>query len=82
VKKNAGALALLMIAGMVICGLLGESLGQYPFWSWLSKGMEFGIPDPAVLDIGIASLTFGFTLQINVASVGGIALGILVYKRM
>jgi hypothetical protein len=71
-----------MVAGLVLGGFLGYYLNRYPFWSWLNNGQVFGLETPLVLELGIIHLSFGLTFRVNAGSVLGIALGILVYRRL
>ncbi len=41
-----------------------------------------GLSQPVALDLSIVNVTFGFMLKINIASIIGILLAILIYKKM
>jgi hypothetical protein len=81
-RRGSYNLFLLILAGMALGGFVGHYLGQYEPLQWLNYGRSFGLSEPLVLDVGIVRLTFGIMFDINVTSVAGICLGILVYKRM
>jgi hypothetical protein len=70
------------LAGLTLGGFIGHYLGQYEPLQWLNYGKTFGFSEPFVLDMGIIRLTFGIMFDISVASLLGIGLGILVYRRM
>jgi hypothetical protein len=47
-----------------------------------TKGISPGITPPAVLDLKVLTVTLGVTMRINLASVLGIALALLIYRRL
>ena len=73
---------LFIFAGLVIGGLLGEVASQVSWLGWLSYGQTFGIANPFVLDLNVLSLTFAFSLHINIASIIGLAISIFLYRKM
>lgn len=75
-RKNNWACFLLILAGVVIGGVIGNLFPD----SWLNYGQTFGLSQPLVLDFGILCLTFGLTIKITLASIIGIAIGILIYR--
>lgn len=75
-RKNSWACFLLILAGVVIGGVIGNLFPD----SWLNYGQTFGLSQPLVLDFGILCLTFGLTIKITIASIIGIAIGILIYR--
>ena len=78
--KNAWALFLLLLAGIVLGGFIGTLAAGVPFLSWLNYGQSFGIANPVVLDLGILVITFGLTIRIAVASIIGVLIAILIYR--
>lgn len=81
-SKNAWIVILFIFAGLVIGGLLGEVASQVEWLSWLSYGQCFGINEPLVLNMNVLSLTFAFALNINIASIIGLAIAIFLYKKI
>ena len=55
--KNAWALFLLLLAGIVLGGFIGTLTAGVPFLSWLNYGQSFGLTSPVVLDLGVLVLT-------------------------
>lgn len=78
--KNGWTLLLLVLAGVVLGGFIGNLTAGVAGLGWLSYGQVFGIETPIVLDLGILVLTFGMTIRITIASIVGIVLAILVYR--
>lgn len=78
--KNAWALFLLLLSGIVLGGFIGTLVAGIPFLSWLNYGQSFGLENPVVLDLGILVLTFGLSIRITVASIIGVLIAILIYR--
>lgn len=81
-EKNTWVLLLFICAGLVIGGLLGQMASQVDWLSWLSYGQQFGIENPFVLNLNVISLTFAFTININIASIIGLAIAIFLYRKI
>ena len=81
-SKNAWVLLILMLAGIVVGGFIGNLTSGVSGLSWLNYGQTFGLSSPVVLDLGIMVLTFGLTISINIASIIGIIIGIIIYKKL
>ena len=75
-SKNAWALFLLLLAGVVLGGLAKG----VPALSWLGYGQSFGIDDPIVLNLGVMVITFGLSIKITMASIIGVILSIIIYR--
>ena len=48
--------------------------------SWLSYGLDFGMTQPLVLDLNLINLTFGLSVNLNVATIICIIIALLVAK--
>jgi len=82
--KNKGGwlLILFILCGLVLGGLLGNLASSVDFLWWLSYGSEFGLSTPLNLDLGIIKLTFALMVNVNVASIIGVLIGIFIYKKI
>lgn len=80
IKKNNWTLLVILLCGIVLGGFLGQLASHVSFLSWLAYGNTFGLTSPVVLDLGILVLTFGLTITINIASIIGLIIGIIVYR--
>jgi hypothetical protein len=78
--KNNWALLLMVLAGIVIGGFIGQLASGVSALSWLNYGQTFGLSDPLVLDLGILVLTFALTIKITIAGILGIVLAIVIYR--
>jgi len=74
-KKNSWACFLLVLAGIVMGGFIGE---LFPA-GWLNYGQTFGLTNPIVLDLGILVISFALTIKITVASILGVILALVIY---
>ncbi len=75
-KKNYWILLVMILSGLVIGGFIGT----YVPWEWLNYGGEFGLTSPAVLNLGIITITFGLSINITIASLIGVAAAIIIYR--
>ena len=80
--KNIWMLLLFVLSGLVIGGLLGELAGNVDFLWWLSYGQSFGFDTPVSLNLNIVQITFGLMFKINIASIIGLIIAILVYRKV
>lgn len=81
-EKNIWILILFILSGLVIGGLLGELASKVDFLWWLSYGQSFGLSSPLELDLNIVKLTFGLMVKINVSSILGMIIAIVIYHKM
>lgn len=81
-SKNAWVLLLMMLAGIVLGGFIGNLTQGIDFLSWLNYGQAFGLSDPIVLNLGILVITFGLSIQISIASILGMIIAGLIYRLL
>lgn len=81
-SKSRWTLLLILLSGIVLGGFIGYLCRDISFLNWLNYGQTFGLSSPVVLDLGILILTFGLTITINIASILGIVIGIIIYKKL
>lgn len=75
-RKNNWACFLLILAGIVIGGFIGNLFPS----TWLNYGQTFGLTNPLVLDLGILCITFALTIKITIASIIGIVIALIIYR--
>lgn len=80
--KSRWTLLIILLCGLVLGGFIGYLCRNVGFLSWLSYGQTFGLSKPVILDLGILVLTFGLKISINMASIIGIIIGILIYRKL
>lgn len=81
-EKNVWILLLFILSGLVIGGLLGEIAAKIDFLWWLGYGQEFGLSSPVQLDLNILKISFGLMFKINIASIIGLIISIVVYRKV
>lgn len=79
-SKNTWFLIIFICAGLVIGGLIGQLSAQVSWLNWLAFGQEFGLSQPLVLDLSVLKITFGFVVNINMASIIGMVIALLIYR--
>lgn len=80
--KNMWILLLFICAGLVIGGLLGQMASQVEWLNWLSYGQQFGLENPFVLELNVIKITFGFMININIASIIGLGIALFLYRKI
>ena len=81
-SKNGWVLLIMLLSGIVLGGFIGMLTANVSGLSWLNYGQSFGLESPVVLDLGLLVLTFGLTIQISIASIIGVVLAIIVYRKL
>lgn len=80
--KGRWIVILFILSGLVIGGLIGNLAGNIDWLWWLAFGDEFGLQSPLVLDLSVITITFGLTININIASIIGVIVALFIYKKM
>ena len=79
-------LLVIVILGALIGSVIGEVIGTLAPGGYVEKvfsqGVNPGITPPAVLDLKVITLTLGLTVKINLASLLGIVLALLIYRKL
>ncbi|MDD2481803.1 MAG: DUF4321 domain-containing protein [Lutispora sp.] len=78
-RRNGWVLLLILICGVVVGGFVGELLGN--LIPALKFGYNLGV-SPHTYDLRILKLTFGLTFNVNMFSILGIIISVLVFRKM
>ena len=81
-EKNVWILLLFILSGLVIGGLIGEVAGKIDFLWWLGYGQGFGLSSPIELNLNILQISFGIMFKINISSIIGLIIAILIYRKV
>ena len=81
-SKNGWVLLVMVLSGVVLGGFIGMLTAKVSGLNWLNYGQSFGIETPIVLDLGLLVLTFGLTIHISIASIIGVVLAIIIYRKL
>jgi len=81
--KRTVAFLFFIIAGAAAGSVIARLCGEVPWLEWLSWGESVGIsPDsPAVIDLIVLKVAFGFSLSVNIAQIICIIAAILVFGK-
>lgn len=84
--KNSWALVLMILSGIVAGGFIGHLCKDLPYLSLLNYGKEFTVAGSGSgtlrIDIGILILEFALTIKLTIASILGVIISVLVYRRL
>ena len=81
-EKNIWVLLVFILSGLVVGGLLGQLASNVDWLWWLSYSQTFGLQDPITLDLSVVKITFALMFRISIASIIGMLLAILIYKKI
>jgi len=82
--KNSFMFLLVILTGAIVGSLIAQLVSGIPFLSWLAYGDAFGISvnEPLTLDLAVLQLKFGCVFKINLATVLGIVIAMILYKKL
>ena len=78
--KNFWILLIMLLAGIVLGGFMGQMAEGIPWLGWLNFGQSFGLDSPLVVNFGILVITFWLTIKITMASIIGVAIALIIYR--
>ncbi len=81
-RKNFWILLVMLLAGIVLGGFMGQLANGISWLSWLNFGQSFGLDSPLVINFGILVITLGLTIKITMASIIGIAIALIIYRMI
>ena len=81
-RKNFWILLIMLLAGIVLGGFMGQPANGISWLSWLNFGQSFGLDPPLVINFGILVITLGLTIKITMASIIGIAIALIIYRMI
>lgn len=81
-NRNFWILLLLLLAGIVLGGFLGNMAEGITWLFWLNFGQSFGLDEPLILNLGVVVITFGLSIKITMAGILGVAAALVIYKAL
>lgn len=81
-RKNFWILLIMLLAGIVLGGFMGQLANGISWLSWLNFDQSFGLDSPLVINFGILVITLGLTIKITMASIIGIAIALIIYRMI
>ncbi len=73
---------LIVFSGIIIGGYLGTLASSVPALSFLAYGKTLGLTNPLTLDLSVIKVTFGFVMDLNIASIIGLVIAIFITKKV
>ncbi len=72
-----------LLAGILVGAVIASVCKGIPLLSWLSYSQSIGFSptNPAVLDLSIIKITFGFAMSISIAQIITIIIALYFYKH-
>ena len=81
-RKNFWILLIMLLAGIVLGGFMGQLANGISWLSWLNFGQSFGLDSPLVINFGILVITQGLSIKNTMASIIGIAIALIIYRMI
>ena len=81
-RKNFWILLIMLLAGIVLGGFMGQLANGISWLNWLNFGQSFGLDSPLVINFGILIITLELTIKITMASIIGIAIALIIYRMI
>ena len=75
-------LVLVVVAGALLGSVIAEATAAYPALALLGRDIRAGLDPPLTLDLRILTLTGGFTVRLNLATVVGILLAVWIFRLL
>jgi hypothetical protein len=81
-EKSIGFLWFIIFLGAVGGSLVGDILGNnLSFLSFLKNSYAIGMSTPIVLNLKVMDITLGLNFNINIMTIIGIIMAIILYRR-
>ena len=85
--KNGWTLLIFLLSGIVLGGFLGYLAKDVSWLSWLNFGQEFGLGSPdgtgiTSLNLCVVILSFGLRIKITIASILGMIISMIIYRKL
>ena len=71
---------LVFFLGGLLGSVIAEALAPYPRLAFLARDVRAGLDPPLTLDARVLTLTFGGTIRLNLAILGGIVLAVWLFR--
>lgn len=82
-EKSIGFLIFVILLGAICGSLIGDLLGaNINALKFLKNIYTIGTAKPLTLDLKVLSLSFGINFNINLMSILGIILAIILYRKL
>lgn len=80
--RKTFSLLLFIVLGALFGSIIGEILAGYiPSLKVLSSAYSIGTRTPFIIDLRVIALTFGMTINLNIMSIIGVIVSIILYRK-
>jgi len=75
-------LIVVVVAGAMLGSVVADALGQFTYLAPLGHSVAVGMDPPVTLDLRVVTLTLGFVVRLNLATVLGIITAVYVFRLL
>jgi len=81
--KKTVAFLFFLLAGIVVGSVIAHFASGVSWLSWLSWNKTVGLSTnpPAIVDLIVLKIAFGFTLSVNIAQIFCVIIAIIIFSR-
>lgn len=80
--KNVAFLCFLIVLGAIAGSLIGDALGNsFNILSFLKNSYQIGSGKPWLLSFKVVTITLGINFNVNIMTIIGIIMAIILYRR-
>lgn len=81
--KKTIAFIFFLLAGITLGGFISHICEGEPYFSWLAWGQQIGLStdSPAILDLIVLKIAFGFTVKVTIAQIFTVTLAIFTFSK-
>ncbi|MCI1945812.1 DUF4321 domain-containing protein [Clostridium luticellarii] len=81
-EKRKGFLWLFIFLGAILGSVLGDAIGNnFSFLSLFKDSYSVGMTEPVVLNLKVMTATFGVNFKVNIMTIIGIIMAIILYRK-
>jgi uncharacterized protein DUF4321 len=71
-----------VVAGAMLGSVVADALGQFTYLAPLGHSVAVGVDPPVTLDLRVLTVTLGFVVRLNLATVLGIIVAVFVFRLL
>jgi uncharacterized protein DUF4321 len=75
-------LVVVVVAGAMLGSVVADALGQFTYLAPIGHSVAVGVDPPVTLDLRVVTLTLGFVIRLNLATVLGIIAAVYVFRLL
>lgn len=81
--KKTVAFLFFLLAGIAVGSVIARLCVGIPWLSWLSWGQSVGLStsSPAIIDLIVIKIAFGFSLNANISQIIGVIIAIIIFSK-